>query len=99
MAQQRQSGMERFGVRGDPHHANGVSADHVAVGIRGGATGGGGGTAHKQHRLRRSARSDRAWRMPVPAILAFLFVVLVVTVVAFSYISRDGEVSCFESVF
>ncbi|KAL2324725.1 hypothetical protein Fmac_023783 [Flemingia macrophylla] len=80
MAQQRPSGMERFGVR-DLHHANG-SADHVAVGIRGAA-------AHKQPRLRRSARSDRGTYMSVAAILIFLFLVLVVTVLAFSYISRD----------
>ncbi|KAH1191381.1 hypothetical protein GmHk_20G058663 [Glycine max] len=80
MAQQRQSGMERFGVR-DLHHANGAG-DHVAVGIRGGA-------ALKQPRLRRSARSDRATHLSVAAILVFLFLVLVVTVLVFSYISRD----------
>nr|KYP74732.1 hypothetical protein KK1_007423 [Cajanus cajan] len=80
MAQQRQSGMERFGVR-DLHHANGAG-DHVAVGIRGAA-------AHKQPRLRRSARSDRSTYLSVAAILVFLFLVLVVTVLAFSYISRD----------
>ncbi|XP_047146976.1 uncharacterized protein LOC124819491 [Vigna umbellata] len=84
MAQQRQSGMERLGVRvgaHDLHHTNG-SGDHVAVGIRGGA-------AHKQPRSRRSARSDRGTQLSVAAILVFLFLVLVVTVLVFSYISRD----------
>ncbi|KAK7379820.1 hypothetical protein VNO78_34343 [Psophocarpus tetragonolobus] len=85
MAQQRQSGMERFGVRvgttHDLHHANGAG-DHVAVGIRG-------GTTHKQPRLRRSARSDKGTHLSVAAILVFLFLVLVVTLLVFSYISRD----------
>ncbi|KAG5152620.1 hypothetical protein AAZX31_10G204300 [Glycine max] len=80
MAQQRQSGMERFGVR-DLHHTNGAG-DHVAVGIRGCA-------ALKQPRLRRSARSDRATHLSVAAILVFLLLVLVVTLLVFSYISRD----------
>ncbi|QCE07993.1 uncharacterized protein LOC114191559 [Vigna unguiculata] len=84
MAQQRQSGMERLGVRvgaHDLHHTNGAG-DHVAVGIRS-------GTAHKQPRSRRSARSDRGTQLSVAAILVFLFLVLVVTVLVFSYISRD----------
>ncbi|XP_027364170.1 uncharacterized protein LOC113871323 [Abrus precatorius] len=84
MAQQRQSGMERIGVRvgtHDLHHANGAG-DHVAVGIRG-------GVAHKQPRLRRSARSDRGTNLSVSTILVLLFLVLVVTVLVFSYISRD----------
>lgn len=80
MAQQRQSGMERFGVR-DLHHANGA-ADHVAVGIRGGG-------AHKQPRLRRSVRSYRGTHLSVVAILVFLFLVLIVSVLVFVYISRD----------
>ncbi|ESW15647.1 hypothetical protein PHAVU_007G090000 [Phaseolus vulgaris] len=84
MAQQRQSGMERLGVRVGPHdlhHTNGAG-DHLAVGIRGGA-------AHKQQRSRRSARSERGTQLSVVAILVFLFLVLVVTVLVFSYISRD----------
>ncbi|KAK7357103.1 hypothetical protein VNO80_16386 [Phaseolus coccineus] len=84
MAQQRQSGMERLGVRVGPHdlhHTNGAG-DHVAVGIRGGA-------AHKHQRSRRSARSERGTQLSVVAILVFLFLVLVVTVLVFSYISRD----------
>ncbi|XP_061366600.1 uncharacterized protein LOC133309793 [Gastrolobium bilobum] len=84
MAQQRQSGMERFGVRvgtQDLNHPNG-STDHVAVGIRG-------AVPNKQPRLRRSARSDRGTQLSVAAILVFLFLVLVVTVLVFSYISRD----------
>ncbi|RDX68825.1 hypothetical protein CR513_52147, partial [Mucuna pruriens] len=86
MAQQRQSGMERFGVRvgtHDLHHPNGA-ADHIAVGIRSSAP-------HKQPRLRRSARSDRVTYLSVAAILVFLFLVLVVTVLVFSYISRDDD--------
>ena len=90
MAQQRQSGMERFGVR-DLHHTNGAG-DHVAVGIRGCA-------ALKQPRLRRSARSDRATHLSVAAILVFLLLVLVVTLLVFSYISRDGEVLLSISLF
>jgi hypothetical protein len=87
MAQQRQSGTERLGVRlgsHDLHNTNG-SGDHVAVSIRG-------GVSHKQQRFRRSARSDRGARFTVVAILVFLFLVLVVTFLAFSYISREGEV-------
>ncbi|XP_057423522.1 uncharacterized protein LOC130717340 [Lotus japonicus] len=83
MAQQRQSGTERLGVRThDLHLANGSAADHVAVGIRG-------GVAHKQQRLRRLARSARGKSLSMAAILVFLFLVLVVTLLAFSYISRD----------
>lgn len=87
MAQQRQSGTERLGVRvgsHDLHNTNG-SSDHVAIGIRG-------GVGIKQQRLRRSARSDRGVRFSVIAILVFLFIVLVVTFMVFSYISREGEV-------
>ncbi|KAI4352856.1 hypothetical protein L6164_007068 [Bauhinia variegata] len=84
MAQQRQSGMERFGVRGshDLHQSNGTS-DHVAVGIR--------GSTHKQHRLRRSARSDKSRHLSVVVIIVFLFLVLVVTVLAYYYISTDSK--------
>lgn len=87
MAQQRQSGTERLGVRVGSHdlHLGNGSGDHVAVGIRG-------GVAHKQQRLRRSGRSDRGAHFSVVAILVFLFLVLVVTFLAFSYISRDGKV-------
>ncbi|WJX14226.1 hypothetical protein P8452_04521 [Trifolium repens] len=84
MAQQRQSGTERLGVRlgsHDLHNTNG-SGDHVSVAIRG-------GVSHKQQRFRRMARSDRGARFTVVAILVFLFLVLVVTFLAFSYISRE----------
>lgn len=88
MALHRQSGMERFGVRvaGTHDHAANGSADHVSVGIRGGSA------PHKQPRLRRSARSDRVPQLSMATILLFLFLVLVVTFLAFSYISRHGEV-------
>ena len=86
MAQQRQSGMERFGAWGnhDLHHANG-SGDHVSVGIR--------ATAHhlKQPRLRRSARSDKTRYFSLVAIIVFLFIVLVVTVLAYYYLSIDDK--------
>ncbi|PNY08792.1 hypothetical protein L195_g005326 [Trifolium pratense] len=84
MAQQRQSGTERLGVRHDLHNTNGSGGDHVSVAIRGGV-----GVSHKQQRFRRSARSDRGARFTVVAILVFLFLVLVVTFLAFSYISRE----------
>lgn len=76
----------------DLHLANGSAADHVAVGIRG-------GVAHKQQRLRRLARSARGKSLSMAAILVFLFLVLVVTLLAFSYISRDGEVLLSISVY
>ncbi|XP_058769975.1 uncharacterized protein LOC131643696 [Vicia villosa] len=84
MAQQRQSGTERLGVRLGSHdlHITNGSGDHVAVGIRG-------GVSHKQLRLRRSARSDRVAHFSVVAILVFLFIVLAVTFLAFSYISKE----------
>lgn len=87
MAQHRQSGTERLGVRLGSHdlHITNGSGDHVAVGIRG-------GVSHKQPRFRRSARSDRVAHFSVVAILVFLFIVLAVTFLAFSYISKEGEV-------
>ncbi|XP_019441975.1 PREDICTED: uncharacterized protein LOC109346713 isoform X4 [Lupinus angustifolius] len=84
MAQHRQQGIERFGVRvsGTHDHHNG-SSDHVAVGIRAAAV------TNKQHRLRRSARSSRVTNLSMLAIVLFLFLVLVLTFLAFSYISRQ----------
>ncbi|CAL0316078.1 unnamed protein product [Lupinus luteus] len=84
MAQHRQPGIERFGVRvsGTHDHPNG-SSDHVAVGIRAAAV------PNKQHRLRRSARSGRVTNLSMLAIILFLFLVLLLTFLAFSYISRQ----------
>ncbi|CAL5209282.1 unnamed protein product [Lathyrus oleraceus] len=84
MAQHRQSGTERLGVRLGSHdlHITNGSGDHVAVGIRG-------GVSHKQPRFRRSGRSDRVAHFSVVAILVFLFIVLAVTFLAFSYISKE----------
>ncbi|KAJ7969704.1 Transmembrane protein (DUF616) [Quillaja saponaria] len=84
MAQYRQSVMERFGLRGnhDLHHSNGTS-DHVAIGVRSGL--------HKQHRHRRSALSDKSLQFLVGAVMVFLSLVLVVTVLAYYYLSTDSK--------
>ncbi|KAJ7973941.1 Transmembrane protein (DUF616) [Quillaja saponaria] len=84
MAQYRQSGMERFGLRGshDLNLSNGTS-DHVAIGVR--------AAPHKQHRPRRSARSDKSLQFSVGAVIVFLALVLAVTVLAYYYLSRDSK--------
>ncbi|CAH2035345.1 unnamed protein product [Thlaspi arvense] len=98
MAQYRQSGTERFSGRvgGYPHYANNggagsSSSDHVAIGIRngvGGAVGGGGATQHgKANRWRRSVRPDRIRRLGIGTVVFVLCLVLVVTVLAYYYIS------------
>ncbi|KAK4279757.1 hypothetical protein QN277_011482 [Acacia crassicarpa] len=86
MAQQRQSGMERIGVRGshDLHDANGA-ADHVTVGVY--------APTHKHPRHRRSVRSDRTRKLSAGLILVFLFLALGVTVVAYYYLSIDDELN------
>lgn len=79
MAQYRQSGSERFGVRShDLHHGNGTS-DHVSIGIR---------APHKQSRGRRFNKNRR---ISIGAVAVILFIALVVTVLAFNYLSRDNK--------
>ncbi|KAF7820066.1 transmembrane protein [Senna tora] len=83
MAQQRQSGMERIGVRPshDLQNANGT-ADHAFIGVHG-------STAHKHPRHRRSARSDRTRKLIPGLIMLFLLLVLGVTVLAYYHLSTD----------
>lgn len=89
MAQHRQPGMERLGLRGhDVHHSNGGvgggGPDHVAVGIR---------TApHKPGRARRSGRSDKGpFRISIGAVVLVLALVFVFTLLAFYYLSRNSR--------
>ncbi|KAF8085070.1 hypothetical protein N665_0683s0012 [Sinapis alba] len=90
MAQYRQSGTERFNGRvggGYPHYANNgaSSSDHVAIGIRNGV---GGATPHgKTNRWRRSVRPERIRRLGIGSAVFVLCLVLVVTVLAYYYIS------------
>ncbi|XP_042514438.1 uncharacterized protein LOC122089071 isoform X2 [Macadamia integrifolia] len=88
MAQYRQAGTERFGVRShDFHHGNGsAGSDQFAIGIRG---------THKQGRARRSGRSDKGRRFSVGALVVILCLVLVVTGLAYFYLSRDKELNRF----
>lgn len=94
MAQYRQSGNERFVVRGGNHdlhyhqhhhHVNGASSsDHISIGIRAASSG---SSQHgKPGRGRRSARSDKS-RGISSAIVVVLCLVLAVTVLAYYYIS------------
>ncbi|CAH8313106.1 unnamed protein product [Eruca vesicaria subsp. sativa] len=87
MAQYRQSGTERFNGRvggGYPH--NGASSsDHVAIGIRNGI---GGASQHgKTNRWRRSVRPERIRRLGIGSVVFVLCLALVVTVLAYYYIS------------
>lgn len=81
MPQYRQSGTDRFSVRG------GSASDHVAIGIRNGV--GGGATQHhgKTNRWRRSVRPERIRRLGIGTAVFVLCLVLVVTVLAYYYIS------------
>ncbi|KAF2588157.1 hypothetical protein F2Q70_00038725 [Brassica cretica] len=78
MPQYRQSGNDRFSVRG----GGGSASDHVAIGIRNGAGGHG-----KANRWKRSVRPERIRRVGVGSVVFVLCLVLVVTVVAYYYIS------------
>ncbi|KAK9271074.1 hypothetical protein L1049_026663 [Liquidambar formosana] len=79
MAQYRQSGIDRFGVRSqDLHHGNG-SSDHVSIGIR------------AQHKQSRPRRSNKGRRISIGAVSVILCLALVVTVLAFVYLSRDNK--------
>ncbi|KAM1005937.1 hypothetical protein FF1_002737 [Malus domestica] len=89
MAQQRQPGLERLGLRGhDPHHSNGGGRpDHLVVGIR--------SAPHKPVRTRRSGRSDKGpLRISVGAVVLVLSLVLLATLLAYYYLSRSsGEIN------
>ncbi|XP_043705826.1 uncharacterized protein LOC122655639 [Telopea speciosissima] len=88
MAQYRQAGTERFGVRNhDVHHGSGSSnSDHFSIGIRG---------TSKQGRARRSGRSDKGRRISVRTVVVILCFVLIVTGFAYYYLSRDKEINRF----
>ncbi|CAH8389120.1 unnamed protein product [Eruca vesicaria subsp. sativa] len=77
MPQYRQSGTDRFSVRGGG--GGGSASDHVAIGIRNGASQHG-----KANRWRRSVRPRR---LGVSSVVFVLCLVLVVTVLAYYYIS------------
>ncbi|RVW48922.1 hypothetical protein CK203_091245 [Vitis vinifera] len=80
MAQYRQSGSDRYALRGhDLHNGNGAS-DHVSIGIR---------AQHKQSRARRSSKGSR---ISVGAVVLILSLVLTVTVFAYNYISGDSGI-------
>lgn len=80
MPQYRQSGTDRFSVRG-----GGSASDHVAIGIRNGV---GGASQHgKANRWRRSVRPERIRRLGIGSVVFVLCLVLVVTVLAYYYIS------------
>ncbi|KAG6626863.1 probable hexosyltransferase MUCI70 [Carya illinoinensis] len=79
MAQHRlQSGADRF----IHHSSSNGTPDHVSIGIRA-------APSHKQSRSRRSARSDWGRRVSFGAVIVILSLVLVVTVLAYYYLSSD----------
>ncbi|KAL5558449.1 hypothetical protein UlMin_034660 [Ulmus minor] len=81
----RQSGTERFGARAhDLHyHSNGVS-DQVTIGVR--------AASHKPGRPRRSGRSNRGlFGVSIGCVIVVLSLVLVVTGLAYYYISKDNR--------
>ncbi|KAG9444114.1 hypothetical protein H6P81_015454 [Aristolochia fimbriata] len=83
MAQYRQSGVERFGVRGQDYHLGNGGADQIGlVGFR---------VPHKHGRIRRFARSGRSWKVSITAVVVILGLVLVITFFAYNYISGDKE--------
>lgn len=85
MAQYRQSGSDRYALRGhDLHNGNGAS-DHVSIGIR---------AQHKQSRARRSSKGSR---ISVGAVVLILSLVLTVTVLAYNYISGDSEINTYHA--
>nr|CAN72342.1 hypothetical protein VITISV_029506 [Vitis vinifera] len=85
MAQYRQSGSDRYALRGhDLHNGNGAS-DHVSIGIR---------AQHKQSRARRSSKGSR---ISVGAVVLILSLVLTVTVFAYNYISGDSEINTYHA--
>lgn len=94
MAQYRQGGFDRFAVRSHDlqNHANGNGSlslkDHVSIGIR---------APHKQSRARRSARSDKKRRCSVGAVVVILSLALTVSVLAFTFLSRDKEINIYNS--
>ncbi|KAG7593891.1 hypothetical protein ISN45_Aa01g026780 [Arabidopsis thaliana x Arabidopsis arenosa] len=79
MAQFRQSGTERFSGRG----GGGASSDHVTIGIRNGV----GGAKGNNNRWRRSVRADKIRRLGIGSVVFVLCFVLVVTLLAYYYIS------------
>ncbi|XP_068659066.1 uncharacterized protein [Aristolochia californica] len=80
MAQYRQSGAERFGVRGQDYHLGNGGADQIGlVGFR---------APYKHGRIRRFARSDKSWKVSISAVVVILGLVLVVTFFAYNYISE-----------
>ncbi|KAJ4827030.1 hypothetical protein Tsubulata_018199 [Turnera subulata] len=83
MAQYRQSGGHHLYSNGSA-----ASSDQVSIGIRGNQQQ---HQHHKSGRARRSGRSDknRAGGFPIRAVVAFLSLVLVVTVLAYCFISTD----------
>lgn len=81
MAQFRQSGTDRFSVRGN---GGGASSDHVTIGIRNGV---GGATKGNNNRWRRSVRADKIRRLGIGSVVFVLCFVLLVTVLAYCYIS------------
>lgn len=82
MAQFRQSGTERFSGRGGYQNGEAASSDHLAIGIRNGV-----GGVKASNRWRRSVRADRIRRLGIGTVVFVLCLVLVVTVLAYYYIS------------
>ncbi|XP_031393136.1 uncharacterized protein LOC116204908 isoform X2 [Punica granatum] len=86
MAQYRQSGARDY----DPHHhhhhySNGGGPDHVSLAVRAGSQ------QLKPARHRRFARSDKGRRISVGSIAFVLVLGLVVTVLAYYFLSRDSK--------
>ncbi|GAB2291188.1 hypothetical protein Dimus_025447 [Dionaea muscipula] len=90
MAQYRQPGFDRFGVRSydQNHYGNGAAAapDHVLIGVRGGVPN------HKQTRPRRLGYKSRRISIGT-VVVVFLCLVLAVSVVAFVYLARDKGIN------
>ncbi|XP_059630881.1 uncharacterized protein LOC132273824 [Cornus florida] len=81
MAQHRQSGFDRVGVRSHDFHQGNGSVDHVSIGIR--------GPPHKQFRNRRF----KSRKVSIGAVIVVLSLAFVASVLAFVYLSRDKEIN------
>lgn len=84
MAQYRQSGARDHDLHLH-HYSNGGGPDHVSLPIRSGSQ------PLKPARHRRLTRSEKGRRLSVGSITVFLALGLVVTVLAYCYLSRESK--------
>ncbi|KAK4752017.1 hypothetical protein SAY87_020815 [Trapa incisa] len=85
MAQYRQSGSRDHDLHLQNPYSNGGASDHVSLAIRTGSQ------PLKPARHRRLIRSEKVRRLSIGSVILLLVLGLVVTVLAYYYISRDSK--------